>query len=83
MNRTAQSYLLLLLGFGGGIAAALLLNGQRAALLQPLRWPLAAVASAALLAQGLWSIACYGLVWRSSRGLPSMWEPAAEASRPR
>ena len=61
MNRTAQSCLLLLLGFGGGIAAALLLNGQRAALLQPLLWPLAAVASAALLAQGLWSIARYGL----------------------
>ena len=60
MNRTAQSCLLLLLGFGGGIAAALLLNGQRAALLQ-LLWPLAAVASAALLAQGLWSIARYGL----------------------
>ena len=61
MNRTTQSCLLLLLGFGGGLAMALLLNSQRAALLQPLLWPLAAVASAALLTQGLWSIARFGL----------------------
>ncbi len=67
----------------GGIAAALLLNGQRADRLQPLLSPLAAVAGAAIQAQGLWSVARFGLRVEIFTRAPSMWEPAAEASRQR
>ncbi len=58
MNRTAQSCLLVLLGFLSGLAAAQLLNRQS---LQPLLWPLVVLASVALLAQVLWRIARSGI----------------------
>ena len=58
MNRTAQSCLLVLLGFLSGLAAAQLLNQQS---LQQLLWPLVVLASVALLAQVLWRIARSGI----------------------
>lgn len=58
MNRTAQSCLLVLLGFLSGLAAAQLLNQQS---LQQLLWPLVVLASVALLAQALWLIARSGI----------------------
>jgi len=58
LNRTAQSCLLVLLGFLSGLAAAQLLNRQS---LQPLLWPLVVLASVALLAQVLWRIARSGI----------------------
>lgn len=58
MNRTAQSCLLLLLGFLSGLAAAQLLKQQS---LQPLLWPLVVLASVALLAQALLLIARSGI----------------------
>ena len=58
MNRTAQSCLLLLLGFLSGLAAAQHPNQQS---LQPLHWPLVVPASVAPLAQALWLIARRGI----------------------
>ena len=51
----------MLLGFGGGVATALLLSGQGPERIQPLLWPMATVICAALLAQALWSIARAGI----------------------